>query len=265
MPLDPLDPTTAVVLGPFVEAAYKQFRGHPNDLNPMTIPLPPTYTLLRTIQMSDFLVGPAVPQFYGFLAVGGSPTTQVVALRGTATPTEWFDDLHWDQVPFAPVANGGEVAEGFYDIYRTMTTMTPGQPETTPGIAGLAVAVDPAVPLVVTGHSLGGALTTMLVADLTANTPLTPQAWTFASPKVGDSGFAARYGALSTVSWRIYNIVDLAPWIPIDNNDAYQHVTTGYALNSLTYARWSVGCAHAMNTYLHGLSPTVPLDAACAR
>jgi len=47
---------------------------------------------------------------------------------------------------------------------------------------------------VVTGHSLGGALATLLVTDLNATTALKPQAWTFASPQVGDAVFAARYG-----------------------------------------------------------------------
>ncbi|MFC9788994.1 lipase family protein [Rhodococcus sp. NPDC127528] len=263
MALNPLDPTTAVVLGPFIAAAYDQFRAHPNDLNPATISLPPGYTLLRTVQMSDFLVGPPAPRFYGFLAVGGTPPMQVLALRGTVTATEWFDDLHWDPVPFAPVANAGKVAEGFFDIYDTMTTMTPGQSGTSSGIAGIAAAVDPALPLVVTGHSLGGALTSMLVLDLTANTPLKPQAWTFASPKVGDAAFAARYASVSTVSWRIYNVPDPAPLIPIDPDGNYQHVNAAYAVNSLTYARWSVACAHELNTYLHGLNPVIPLDPGC--
>ena len=117
----------------------------------------------------------------------------------------------------------------------------------------------------VTGHSLGGALATLLVADLTANTPLKPQAWTFASPNVGDAAFAARYGALSTVSWRIYNQVNVVPYFPVDIFDHYQAVTTGYAMNSLGKAKWNLGCAHALNTYLHVLSPaTVPLDPACS-
>ena len=130
---------------------------------------------------------------------------------------------------------------------------------------GLAADLDPALPVVVCGHSLGGALATLLVADLTANTPLKPQAWTFASPKVGDAVFAARYGGLSTVSWRIYNQVDVVPYFPVDVTDNYQPVTTGYAINSLGKAKWSLGCAHALNTYMHMLSPgTVPLDPACS-
>jgi triacylglycerol lipase len=156
--------------------------------------------------------------------------------------------------------------------------MTPGQQESTPApgtvaadvaqaaTAGLAAGLDPSVlPLVVCGHSLGGALATLLVADLNANTALKPQAWTFASPKVGDAVFAARYGGLSTVSWRIYNQVDVVPYFPVDTADDYQPVTAGYAINSLGKAKWSLSCAHAMNTYMHVLSPgTVLLDPACS-
>ena len=41
-------------------------------------------------------------------------------------------------------------------------------------------------------------------------------------------------------------------------------VTTGYAINSLGKAKWSLSCAHSLNTYMHVLSPaTVPLDQAC--
>ena len=84
---------------------------------------------MRTIQMTDFF-GPAQSRvFYGFVAVGGDPTAAVVALRGTATTTAWWDDFHWDLVPFTQVPNGGMVAQGFMDIYNTVGTMTPGQAE----------------------------------------------------------------------------------------------------------------------------------------
>jgi triacylglycerol lipase len=122
-----------------------------------------------------------------------------------------------------------------------------------------------ALPLVVTGDGLGGALATLLVADLAANTRLTPLAWTFASPQVGDAAFAARSSAHIAVSWRIYNQPDIVPGFPADASDNYQAVATGYTINSRGNARPSLGCAHALNTYLHMLSPaTVPLDPACS-
>ena len=124
------------------------------------------------------------------------------------------------------LANGGNVAQGFLDIYNTFGTMTPGQAQASAASGtfaadvaqaaadGLAADLSPRLPIVVCGHSLGGALATLLVADLTANTPLKPQAWTFASPRTGDAVFAARYGGLSTVSWRIYNQVEHRPVLP---------------------------------------------------
>jgi triacylglycerol lipase len=140
----------------------------------------------------------------------------LVALRGTVGAAEWWDDMHWDLVPFTQVPDGGKVARGFLEIYATYGTMAPGQPQGARASAtfaadvaqaaasGLEAGLDAALPAVICGHSLGGALATLLVADLTANTPLKPQAWTFASPRVGDAAFAGRYGGLSTVSWRIY-------------------------------------------------------------
>ena len=123
-----MSPATAVSWGPFIQAAYDQFAAGPQQPNPAAITnMPAGFTLVRTIQMTDFL-GPAHQrEFYGFVAVGGNPQTAVVALRGTATATEWWDDLHWDLAPFAQVANGGSVAQGFLDIYNTFGTMTPGQ------------------------------------------------------------------------------------------------------------------------------------------
>ena len=277
MPADSMDPTTAVTYGPFIQAAEAQYTSDPSQVNPASVKnMPAGYTLVRTIQMTDFFGPEQSRVFYGYVAVGGEPATAVVALRGTATDTEWWDDFHWDLVPFTQIPAGGKVAQGFDLIYGSIGTMSPGQPGTSaPGAvaaevaqaatSGLGTDLDPAsLPMVVAGHSLGGALATLLVADLTATTALKPQAWTFASPKVGDATFAARFGALSTVSWRIYNQVDVVPYFPVDIFDSYQPVTTGYAINSLGKAKWSLSCAHSLNTYMHVLSPaTVPLDQAC--
>jgi len=191
VPTDTMNPATAVTWGPFVQAAYDQFASDPGQSNPAAIKnMPAGYTLVRTIQMSDFFGAGRSRVFYGFVAVGGDPKTAVVALRGTASAVEWWDDLHWGLVPFAQVSSGGKVAQGFFDIYNTFGTMAPGQQQSSPASStfaadvaqavadGLAADLDPALPTVVCGHSLGGALATLLVADVTANTQLKPQAWT---------------------------------------------------------------------------------------
>jgi hypothetical protein len=273
-----MDPATAVTYGPFIQAAEAQYSSDPSQVSPATITnMPAGYTLVRTIQMTDFF-GPLQSRvFYGYVAVGGNPTTAVVALRGTGSTMEWWDDFQWDLVPFTQIPGGGKVAQGFDDIYKSIGTMVPGQEGTSAPSAvatevaqaatsGPAAGIDPgSLPLVVTGHSLGGALATLLVTDLNATTALAPQAWTFASPQVGDATFAARYAGLSTVSWRIYNQVDVVPYFPIDISDSYQPVTTGYAINSLGKAKWSLSCAHSLNTYMYVRWPaTVPLDQACS-
>jgi triacylglycerol lipase len=258
-----MDPRAAVRWGPFIQAAFDQFRGAPDQVNPDSIQgLPTDYKLVRTLQMADFILEPGeTPTFFGFLAIGGNPQTQVIVVRGTATATEWWDNLHFGPVPFRRV--GGNVAEGFLDLYQTLTSMDPRQPAAAPDQnLGLYLRTD--LPLVVTGHSVGGALVTLLAADLMANHRVAPHVWTFGSPKVGDAAFAAIYNANSTVSWRIYNVQDVVPLVPIDPADTYQHVNTGYAINSTGKARWTVGCAHELSTYLYVLSPgTTELDPLC--
>ncbi|MBV9312800.1 MAG: lipase family protein [Pseudonocardia sp.] len=265
MPNMPMDRATAVSLGPFNQAAHDQFLRSPKLVNPPTIAnLPAGFTLERTIQMSDFIFEPSeLPKFYGYLVRGGEPIRQIIAIRGTAAAAEWWDNLHFLLMPFdSTVKGGGKVVQGFYDIYRTLTTMNPAKPGEAP--SGLFDKIDPNIPIIVTGHSLGAALATLLVADMSANTPLKPQAWTFASPKVGDANFAATYGYHSTVSWRIYNIPDIIPRVPIDSSDSYQHVNAGYAIDSAGKTRWSLGCFHDLNTYINVLSGgAAPINDSC--
>src|SRR5215475_15934011 len=152
MATDTMNPAAAVTWGPFIQAAYEQFVSDPGEVNPATIKnMPAGYTLVRTIQMTDS-IGPVQARvFYGFVAVGGTPETAVVALRGTATNIEWWNDFQWDLVPFTQVPNGGKVAQGFHDIYSTFgtmippgqqqTTIPPGQQQTTPAPRTFAASI----------------------------------------------------------------------------------------------------------------------------
>jgi len=116
------NPATAVDYGQFIVAAYTMYENDPTDLNPSkSSDFPSGFDLAATVQMSDFFGPEEERKFYGFIAVSTSgPTTWVLAIRGTAALIEWWDDFHWGFVPFAPVANGGQVAEGFLCIYQTL-------------------------------------------------------------------------------------------------------------------------------------------------
>ena len=185
--------------------------------------------------MTDFFGPVQTRVFYGFVAVGGDPKTAVVALRGTASNTEWWDDLHWDLVPFAQVSGGGRVAQGFYDIYSTLGTMTSGQQQSTPAPGAFAAEVAHADRRRFRRRSRpwpadGGVRPQpgWRARDAPGrrrhreHAARSRRAWTFTSPRVGDAIFAARYGALSTVSWRIYNQVNVVPYFPVDTSGGYQ-------------------------------------------
>jgi predicted lipase len=213
--------------------------------------------------MPDVAIGSKTPELYGILAAStGDNARQVVAIRGTATVTEWWDNIHFLPVPFQNVRGGGHVSEGFNEIYQGMTSTDPR--DRTAATSPLFEHIDPGIPLVVTGHSLGGALVTLMALDMFVNSDLQPEVWTLGSPKVGDAQFAATYGQHSHVSWRIYNIPDVIPKVPIDPFDNYQDVNTGYPINSGHLTRLSLGCFHHLTTYMSVLSGgTVPLDPSC--
>jgi len=79
MPVDPMNPATAVTWGPFVQAAFDQFASAPGQVNPAAITnMSAGYTLVRTIQMNDSF-GPVQSR-----AVPGHQPQQRANLRGRA-------------------------------------------------------------------------------------------------------------------------------------------------------------------------------------
>jgi len=74
MPADTMNPATAVTWGPFIQAAFDQYASDPGQVNPAAIKnMPAGYTLVRTIQMSDFLGPQQSRAFYGFIAGAVTP------------------------------------------------------------------------------------------------------------------------------------------------------------------------------------------------
>jgi hypothetical protein len=266
----------AVDIGRFVAEAYAMYDADPTNLQPKkTSCFPSGYDLVAWITMADFFGDVSDRVFYGIIAASqAAPSAVVVAIRGTQGAIEWWDDLHFGLVPFSQNPAAGEVAEGFDSIYETLrvtpvgrafdVTFTSGSfaedVRRTLAPFGFTATKTPAA-LVATGHSLGSALISLYVLDNAAKYPeLRPAVYTFASPRVGDVRFVGSFNALQLTSYRIANLPDLVPYLPPEVL-GFAHVDQLVAVDSTRSARWTLACAHALNTYLHVLEPAaVKLD-----
>jgi hypothetical protein len=210
--------------------------------------------------MSDFIFGRTEPRFYGYVARNKNTEQDfVLAIRGTEGLTEWWDDASAFLIPFTQVPHTGLVARGFDKIYSTLQVEQ--HPRTAPELmeAGALPKLQgsfadqleqmhlrlerasprkaifnekkgrPDRPYVVTGHSLGAALTTLFVMenkekqkfDITTSCK-------FASPRVGNTLFVQLFNTLPIDSWRVVNSLDLVPKLPLHVPVLfdYEHVNT---------------------------------------
>jgi Lipase (class 3) len=285
---EPFSSGDAVRYGHFVGAAYAMFDAAGSSLTPPPSGIPAGWELAAWIQMSDFAFGNVEPKFYGLIAQSqADPTQFVVAIRGTEGAIEWWDDADIASTEFKQVPNAGHVSAGFDRIYSTLKVvdrdsgeMKLPQPAALSGSFGDQVAAliqragrrqsgalkafDLTMPrVVVTGHSLGAVLCTLYVIENDAKKLLAnPTICTFASPRVGNATFASAYNNLGLTSWRIVNAPDLVPNIPPDIF-GYVHVDTEYLFSSAGKVRSTLGCAHALSTYLSLLDPALKPDADC--
>lgn len=272
----PYNPTTAVFYGQFVEAVYTMYGNDPSNLTPKpSADFPKGYRLAAWIQMRDFIFESTGLTFYGIIAQSqAEPNQFILAIRGTSTWVEWWDDL--TSIRLVPFKNFGSAGFGFLKIYETLEVVANpsgaltelAAPQSLKSVGGFsqqvaalvsrsterprAEAVAPATSLAVTAHSLGAALATLYVLDNASSDQIpTPTVYTFASPRVGDLAFANAFNALGLTSWRIDNLPDIVPYLPL----GFTHVNTLQQYDSGLKVWPSPGCWHALTTYLSLIDP----------
>jgi len=231
------------------------------------------YTFLQTLYADDLAtdidthVGDLVT--FGFLAIS-TARELVAAIRGTDTILEWLHDGSFLMVPSPIPGAHGFTEDGFTAVYRSMRTGqasgTVSARDSVKGYLDTAIATS----VTVCGHSLGGALATLLTLDVGLNTSCrTPAAYTFASPRTGDHIFAGSYNAAIPNSYRISNRQDLVPKLPPILPLPYEHVNTHYELNPpANKIKLAIPCMHHLTTYLWlmgqlGGTNAYPLDSDC--
>lgn len=188
-----------------------------------------------------FIVDESEP--FGFVASDGTGKGYLV-FRGTGSFQNFLADLDTDQEPYDLVSGYGEVHDGFLKLYNSM------REGALQGFDEVG-AIDS---LWVTGHSLGGGLSTLAVPDVMAQKTFQHvQHYNFASPRVDNRDFTDRYNDNGVLTYRVVNTCDLVPQMPsaVLGPFAYKHV--GLPVNfSAHYG--SVGANHNhTRAYRHAL------------
>jgi hypothetical protein len=214
------------------------------------------WTFLNEVRGRDLphLNLPGTDVSFGFVAQSMDAQRLLVALRGTDPRRllEWLDDAAALPVP-CPWGHG-LVHAGFLEVYRSLQLVK--QPGATS--VSLAEYVDSlldsqqAKDVAVTGHSLGGALATILLDHLDYMSQSKDRscemfATTFASPRTGDADWAHWYDlGLDVTTSRYENPWDLVPNLP--TRPPFEHVNNRVRLR----APFSLDVAqnHVLTTYI---------------
>lgn len=151
----------------------------------------------------------------------------VIAFRGTEQ-TKWKDlqtDLMLVPVGLNPERIGGDFKEevqvhsGFLSAYDSVRIRIISLLKMAIGYIDYVAEREDKWHVYVTGHSLGGALATLLAIELASSQlakrgAITVSMYNFGSPRVGNKKFADVYNQKVKDSWRVVNHRDIIPTVP---------------------------------------------------
>ncbi|XP_020267756.1 lipase-like [Asparagus officinalis] len=148
-----------------------------------------------------------------FVGVDHSLNSVIIAFRGTQEHSiqNWIEDLFWKQLDLKyPDMPDAMVHHGFYSAYHN-TTLRPGV------LSAVKRAQESYgdLPIMVTGHSMGGAMASFCALDLTVNHGASDvQLMTFGQPRVGNAVFASYFSKLVPNAIRVIHEHDMVPHLP---------------------------------------------------
>eukprot|EP00981_Chlorochromonas_danica_P007189 scaffold1594_cov171-Ochromonas_danica.AAC.24 len=180
--------------------------------------------LERDVQVSDLAVFSVKKSIYvgvslskGFIGVMPAQNTIYIAFRGSTSVIDWLNNLDFNLTTY-PISSctGCEVNEGFLLSEQSIIASL------AQNLTGL-VALYSNPKIVVTGHSLGGALATLTVVDLLIAGFTNIELMNFGSPKVGNLAFAEFASNLIGNRYRVTRYQDIVPNFPDDSQ--YVHIS----------------------------------------
>ncbi|KAK7197888.1 lipase [Novymonas esmeraldas] len=155
---------------------------------------------------------------FGFIGVDDANRQIVVAFRGTSTATNWLQNIKYFRTPYTISSSCGaacEVHRGFFSTYLSV------RPQVNMAVMRL-IGLLPGYQVLVTGHSLGGAMAMLAAVDLQEqfNKMWAPQQpvvlYTFGAPRVGNPAFAKWAAGLLAKGphYRVTHARDPVPHLP---------------------------------------------------
>lgn len=144
---------------------------------------------------------------FGWVCVDANRSRLIVAFRGTEYFKDWLDDFDFAPAPYSPIPGRGTVHQGFQLVYQAVRN----------NVRQLVQAKGAGCKeILITGHSLGGALCALAAPDLTNDvaSQLSSIVYTWAEPRVGHPDFVRFFDSRLNICYRIVNIWDVVPQLP---------------------------------------------------
>lgn len=236
-------------------------------VNPSGAPVIPgsAYTVNKTIYACDLAtdINATRPGLEGWKTMGivarnaADPNDVFIAIRGTLTVWEWLQDAKFLFKPFPNVPGGGLTEDGFTVMYESFSFQA--APNGNPFINDLLALLGTQARVTITGHSLGGALATLLALDFASHSSVPLTVYTIGSPRVGDLTFSRLFDNVVPGCFRVANRLDIVPKTPPPL--FYFHVGDETEVVPGTDLKWDVGCEHHITSYLNMLSKSIGTQA----
>eukprot|EP00008_Paramoeba_atlantica_P008627 CAMPEP_0201491408 /NCGR_PEP_ID=MMETSP0151_2-20130828/29730_1 /ASSEMBLY_ACC=CAM_ASM_000257 /TAXON_ID=200890 /ORGANISM="Paramoeba atlantica, Strain 621/1 / CCAP 1560/9" /LENGTH=288 /DNA_ID=CAMNT_0047877755 /DNA_START=30 /DNA_END=896 /DNA_ORIENTATION=- len=139
----------------------------------------------------------------------------VVSFRGSTDLVNWINNLDAVYTKY-PYCSDCKVHKGFYDTWLSV------KDDVLAEVWRLHNQFS-TYSIVTTGHSLGGALSTLASSEVYTNTSSRVYSWTLGSPRVGNKDFSSWYHDESGVihAQRITNWHDVVPHLPNEEQDPF--------------------------------------------
>lgn len=182
------------------------------------ISLPSQFSIIETIESGG--------TSFGYFLYSATLKMSLITFTGSYGVSDWLFDSNITQVSPSGIPGAtGMVHSGFYSIYKSIQISIHSK---------LKKYESKTDVLVITGHSLGGALATLCAYGYAHKNPFV---YTFGSPRVGNPDFSNAFNSLYGIIqgdsseianvWRVANDEDLVTELPpsiLTPSILYQHV-----------------------------------------